>query len=102
MIKLDPSHFATAAIPDYDPVFGDQEKPQPNPERALTDDAYLVFASGPGARVLQDLITRYLAAPVFDSGRDAAKGYERNGEANVVRDLMKRMNDSIERQQRRS
>jgi len=79
-------------VVEYDPIFGDQQpaKPKP-PEQAIIDDAYLIFASAQGRMVLDDLIQRYIAAPIFDGTRDAAKGYERNGEANVVREIVRRL-----------
>lgn len=101
-MKFEPAFFAPSARADYDPMFGDpQPAAQPTPQQAELDDAYLVFASAQGKRVLEDLIMRYLAAPCFDSARDAAKGYERNGENNVVRDIIARMERAmLNREQR--
>lgn len=97
-MNLNPQHFAQAEAPEYDPVWGEAKPPADVPvERQLIDQAYLVFQNGAGAIVLQDLITRYLAGPIFDSARDAAKGFERNGEANVVRNIMARMADAQRR-----
>lgn len=91
-MNLDPRYFAPIARSEYDPMFGDpQPAAQRTPEQAELDDAYLLFATAQGKKVLDDLIHRYLAAPIFDSARDAAKGYERNGEANVVRDIITKM-----------
>ena len=99
---LAPEYFAPVARAEYDPLFGDPQPKQQAPEQAELDDAYLLFASSQGKRVLDDLIMRYLAAPVFDSSRDAAKGYERNGEANVVRDIIARMERAMEAREKRA
>lgn len=97
-----PEHFARAETPEYDPLWGDKQPPvAATPERELIDNAYLVFANGPGAVVLQDLITKYMARPVFTSSRDASYGYERNGECNVVRYLMDKLRETQQRIQGR-
>jgi hypothetical protein len=91
-MKFAPEFFAPVQRSEYDELFGDPQPAAPRtPEQAQLDDAYLLFASAQGKQVLDDLIMRYLAAPIFDSARDAAKGYERNGEANVVRNIIARM-----------
>jgi len=102
-MKFAPEYFAPQARAEYDPLFGDpQPAQQQTPEQAELDDAYLLFATQQGKRVLDDLIYRYLAAPVFDSARDAAKGYERNGEANVVRDIIARLERAMRNREART
>lgn len=102
-MKFDPGMFAPIARADYDPLFGDPQPAKPQtPEQAELDDAYLLFATAQGKRVLDDLIFRYLAAPIFDSARDAAKGYERNGEANVVRAIIERMERAMRNRETRA
>lgn len=98
-----PEFFAPVARSEYDPLFGVPQPAMPRtPEQAALDDAYLLFATPQGKRVLDDLIMRYLAAPVFDSSRDAARGYERNGEAQVVRDIIARMERAMEAREKRA
>lgn len=102
-MNLDPRYFAPIARTEYDPMFGDPQPAKPQtPEQIELDDAYLLFASIGGKRVLDDLIMRYLAAPVFDSARDAAKGFERNGEANVVRDIIARLERAMRNREART
>jgi hypothetical protein len=102
-MKFEPGYFAPIARAEYDPMWGDPSPAKPpTPEQAELDDAYLLFASIGGKKVLDDLIMRYLAAPVFDSARDAAKGYERNGEANVVRDIIARMERAMRNREART
>ena len=102
-MKFAPEYFAPQARAEYDPLFGDaQPAVAQTPEQAELDDAYLLFASQQGKKVLDDLIMRYLAAPVFDSARDAAKGYERNGEAQVVRDIIARMERAMRNRENRA
>jgi hypothetical protein len=94
---LNASHFTRAEAPDaVDTVlFGDRPPaPAAPPEQAITRDAYLWFGTTQGQIVLNDLITRFIAAPIFDGNRDAAKGYERNGEANTVRHIIRMLQDA--------
>lgn len=102
-MRLDPAYFAPMARTEWDPMFGDPQPAAPTtPEQAQLDDAFLFFASAQGKPILDYFITRYLAAPVFDSARDAAKGYERNGEANVVRDIIARMERAMRAREART
>jgi hypothetical protein len=102
-MKFAPEFFAPAARAEYDPLFGDAQPAAPRtPEQAQLDDAYLVFGTVQGKQVLDDMIMRYLAAPVFDSSRDAARGYERNGEAQVVRDIIARMERAMRARETRA
>ncbi len=90
---LNAAHFVRAEAEQIaDPVlFGETKAPEPGPREAATRDAYLIFATPQGQVVLNDLIERYLAAPVFVGGRDASLGFERNGENNVVRAIIERL-----------
>lgn len=91
-MKYAPEYFAPLARADVDLMWGTQETQPAAPEQVELDDAFLVFVRDPGAKkVLDWLIHTYLAAPVFDSARDANRGFERNGEANVVRKIVERM-----------
>lgn len=102
-MKFAPDYFAPIARTDYDAVFGDPEPAAPRtPEQVALDDAFLLFASTQGKPLLDYFIHKYLAAPVFDSARDAAKGYERNGEANVVRDIIARMERAMRNRENRA
>ena len=62
----------------------------------------MLFASTQGKPLLDYFIHRYLAAPVFDAARDANRGYERNGEANVVRDIITRMERAMRNREART
>lgn len=102
-MKFDPAFFAPIARSEYDPMWGDPQPDKPQtPEQAQLDDAFLLFASPQGKALLDYFIHRYLAAPVFDSARDAAKGYERNGEANVVRDIIARLERAMRNREQRA
>lgn len=102
-MKFDPTFFAPAARSDYDAMWGDPQPTAPQtPEQAQLDDAFLFFAAPQGKLILDYFIQRYLAAPVFDSARDAAKGYERNGEANVVRDIIARLERAMRNREART
>lgn len=102
-MKFDPTFFAPAARSDYDAMWGDPQPATPQtPEQAQMDDAFLLFASAQGKPLLDYFIHKYLAAPIFDSARDAAKGYERNGEANVVRDIIARMERAMRNREGRT
>jgi hypothetical protein len=102
-MNIDPQFIAPVARSEYDPMWGDPQPAVPQtPDQLRLDDAFLWFASAQGKPVLDDLIMRYLAAPIFDSARDAAKGYERNGEANVVRDIITRMERAMRNREQRA
>ena len=93
-MNLNPEHFAAAQPDEYDPLWGDPKPLPDEPEKARVLHAYMLFASPQGQLILQDLITQFMAAPIFQAGRDPSWGYERNGEANVVRHLMRKLTDA--------
>lgn len=98
-MNLNPATFARETPDEYDPVFGQKQPVQVDPEKRVQDDAYLVFMSGPGAIVLQDLINTYLAKPTMNPAMGlldgTANGWVREGQNSVVRHLIKRMEDAM-------
>lgn len=96
-MNLNPTTFARETPDDYDPLFGQKQPIKEDAEKRLNDDAYLVFMSGPGARVLQDLIATYLAKPTMNPALGlldgTANGWVREGQNSVVRHIIKRMED---------
>lgn len=105
-MNLNPNVFARAQIDEYDPLFGDKKPVEVDPEKQVLDDSFLVFASGPGARVLQYLVDTYLAKPTMNPALGlldgTANGWVREGQNSVVRHLMTKMSQVIEQQQRRA
>lgn len=102
-MRIDPAYIARpeAGPSDNELMFGQEANRDPSPEQAQLADDYLIFGTAQGRRILDDLIKRYVAAPVFDATRDAAKGFERNGEANVVRDICTRLETAQRNLERR-
>lgn len=92
MINLNPAHFASTQLPEFNIMWGDPAPQSDVPlERQQIDAAYLVFANGPGAVVLNDLIVRFVARPVMTGTTDQASAFRQRCHQEVIGNIITRL-----------